>query len=259
MSRPAPGAPGEAGAQISFDDNTLLPLLFGDHDRHLVRIEHALGVVLRSRGNEVAISGPPSSVVATEEVLRTLYDKLKQGLPMGGGEVEGAIRMAMGPGSGGAVGTVGGRAEPEPALTLRTRKRPVSPRSPRQADYVRAMQNNDLVLGLGPAGTGKTYLAVAMAVSLYLAGRVERIVLSRPAGGSWRASRLPARRPEGQGRPVPPPALRRALRHAAGGPGGAAHGFGGDRDRPARLHARAHALPVLHHPGRGAEHDRRCR
>ena len=178
MSRPASGAPGEAGAQISFDDNTLLPLLFGDHDRHLVRIEHALGVVLRSRGNEVAISGPPSSVAATEEVLRTLYDKLKQGLPMGGGEVEGAIRMAMGPG---AVGTVGGRSEPEPALTLRTRKRPVSPRSPRQADYVRAMQDNDLVFGLGPAGTGKTYLAVAMAVSLYLTGRVERIVLSRPA------------------------------------------------------------------------------
>ena len=97
MSRPATGAPGEAGAQIRFDDNTLLPLLFGDHDRHLVRIEHALGVDLRSRGNEVAISGPPSSVAATEEVLRTLYDKLKQGLPMGGGEVEGAIRMAKGP------------------------------------------------------------------------------------------------------------------------------------------------------------------
>ena len=179
MSRTASGAPGEAGAHIRFDDNSLLPLLFGDHDRHLVRIEHALGVVLRSRGNEVAISGPPSSVAATEAVLRTLYDKLKQGLPMGGGEVEGAIRMAMGPGGGDAVDPAAAKAEPE--LVLRTRKRPVSPRSPRQADYVRAMQSSDLVFGLGPAGTGKTYLAVAMAVSLYLAGRVERIVLSRPA------------------------------------------------------------------------------
>ena len=179
MSRTASGAPGEAGAHIRFDDNSLLPLLFGDHDRHLVRIEHALGVVLRSRGNEVAISGPPSSVAATEAVLRTLYDKLKQGLPMGGGEVEGAIRMAMGPGDG--AGKAPARAEPEPGLVLRTRKRPVSPRSPRQADYVRAMMENELVFGLGPAGTGKTYLAVAMAVSLYLAGRVERIVLSRPA------------------------------------------------------------------------------
>ena len=169
---------------MRFDDNTLLPLLFGDHDRHLVRIEHALGVVLRSRGNEVAISGPASSVAATEAVLRTLYDKLKRGQPMGGGEVEGAIRMATGPGAGGPEGaadTAGPRAEPEPALVLPTRKRPVSPRSPRQADYVRAMLDNDLVFGLGPAGTGKTYLAVAMAVSLYLAGRVERIVLSRPA------------------------------------------------------------------------------
>ena len=179
MSRTASGAPGEAGAHIRFDDNSLLPLLFGDHDRHLVRIEHALGVVLRSRGNEVAISGPPSAVAATEAVLRTLYDKLKQGLPMGGGEVEGAIRMAMGPGGGGAVGSDPARAESE--LVLRTRKRPVSPRSPRQAEYVRAMMDNELVFGLGPAGTGKTYLAVAMAVSLYLAGRVERIVLSRPA------------------------------------------------------------------------------
>ena len=183
MSRPQAGSPAEAGAQIRFDDNTLLPLLFGDHDRHLVRIEHALGVVLRSRGNEVAISGPPSSVAATETVLRTLYDKLKRGLPMGGGEVDGAIRMATGPGAGGAedAAASGARAEPEAELVLRTRKRPVSPRSPRQADYVRAMLHNDLVFGLGPAGTGKTYLAVAVAVSLYLAGRVERIILSRPA------------------------------------------------------------------------------
>ena len=184
MSRPQSGAQAEAGAQIRFDDNTLLPLLFGDHDRHLVRIEHALGVVLRSRGNEIAINGPPSSVAATEAVLRTLYNKLKQGLPMGGGEVEGAIRMATGRGAGGgaaAAGSAASRAEPESQLVLRTRKRPVSPRSPRQADYVRAMLDNDLVFGLGPAGTGKTYLAVAMAVSLYLAGRVERIVLSRPA------------------------------------------------------------------------------
>ena len=182
MSRPVHRVPAEAGAQMRFDDNTLLPLLFGDHDRHLVRIEHALGVVLRSRGNEVAISGPPSSVAATEAVLRTLYDKLKQGLPMGGGEVEGAIRMATGRGADGTSGTAGAAdLAGESQLVLRTRKRPVSPRSPRQADYVRAMLANDLVFGLGPAGTGKTYLAVAMAVSLYLAGRVDRIVLSRPA------------------------------------------------------------------------------
>ena len=256
MSRPASGAPGEAGAQMRFDDNTLLPLLFGDHDRHLVRIEHALGVVLRSRGNEVAISGPPSSVAATEDVLRTLYDKLKQGLPMGGGEVEGAIRMAMGPGSGGgAAGTAGPRAEPEPVLTLRTRKRPVSPRSPRQADYVRAMQDNDLVFGLGPAGTGKTYLAVAMAVSLYLAGRVERIVLSRPAveagerlgflPGDLKDKVDPYLRPlyDALYDMLPADLVSRRMDSAE------------IEIAPARLHARAHALPVVHHPGRGAEHD----
>lgn len=176
MRRSAQVAPDDAGARLRFDDNTLLPLLFGDHDRHLARLEHALGVVVRPRGNEVAISGPAPSVAATEAVLRHLYDKLKRGLPMSGGEVEGAIRMATSRSSGRADRTTG-----EPELVIRTRKRPVSPRSPRQADYVRAMLANDLVFGLGPAGTGKTYLAVAMAVSLYLAGRVERIVLSRPA------------------------------------------------------------------------------
>ena len=176
MRRSAQVASDDAGARLRFDDNTLLPLLFGDHDRHLARLEHALGVVVRPRGNEVAISGPAPSVAATEAVLRHLYDKLKRGLPMSGGEVEGAIRMATSRPSGRAD-----RAAGAPELVIRTRKRPVSPRSPRQADYVRAMLANDLVFGLGPAGTGKTYLAVAMAVSLYLAGRVERIVLSRPA------------------------------------------------------------------------------
>ena len=186
MSRPAPAE--AAGARLRFDDNTLLPLLFGDHDRHLARLEHALGVVVRPRGNEVAITGPAPSVAATEAVLRHLYAKLERGLPMSGGEVEGAIRMATSRPPGGAARDADGGVDQgadgtagEPELVIRTRKRPVSPRSPRQADYVRAMLANDLVFGLGPAGTGKTYLAVAMAVSLYLAGRVERIVLSRPA------------------------------------------------------------------------------
>ena len=224
-----------------------------------MRIEHALGVVLRSRGNEVAISGPPSSVAATEAVLRTLYDKLKQGLPMGGGEVEGAIRMAMGPGAGGKAGADGARAEPEPGLVLRTRKRPVSPRSPRQADYVRAMMDNDLVFGLGPAGTGKTYLAVAMAVSLYLAGRVERIVLSRPAvEAGERLGFLPGDLKD-KIDPYLPPALRRAARHAACRLGGAAHGLGGDRNRAARLYAGADALPSLRHPRTRRRTRRRCR
>ncbi len=165
-------ASGEAATQLRFDDNTLLPLLFGDHHRHIARIEHAFGVVVNSRGNEVEISGPAPSVAATEAVLRSLYDKLKRGFPVSGGEVDGAIRMAAMPAEG---------VDAEPELTIRTRKRPVVPRSPRQAEYVRAMLANDLVFGLGPAGTGKTYLAVAVAVSLYLAGGVERIVLSRPA------------------------------------------------------------------------------
>jgi phosphate starvation-inducible PhoH-like protein len=176
LTGPAPVAANEVGAQLRFDDNTLLPLLFGDHDRHLVRIERALGVVVSSRGNEVAINGPASSVAAAETVLRDLYDKLTRGLPVSVGEVDGAIRMATRPEDAAGSGVNG-----EQELVIRTRKRLVSPRSRRQADYVRAMLSNELVFGIGPAGTGKTYLAVAMAVSLYLAGRVERIILSRPA------------------------------------------------------------------------------
>ncbi len=154
----------------------MLPLLYGEHDRHLARIEQAFGVVVSSRGNEIAITGPAQSVSETERVLTRLYDKLTKGQDVGAGDVDAAVRMTKRP-QGSALPAGADESE----LVIRTRKRPVSARSPRQTDYIRAMLSNDLVFGLGPAGTGKTYLAVALAVSMYLDGRVERIVLSRPA------------------------------------------------------------------------------
>lgn len=157
---------------LRFDDNALLPLLFGDHDKHLAQIEEALGVMLSSRGNEVAVSGEASAVETAAGVLTALYEKLKRGAVIGRGEIDAQIRMTESNGSG---------SDPSDEIVIRTRRQPIMPRSPRQADYIRAMRHHDLVFALGPAGTGKTYLAAALAVSMYISGQVERIILSRPA------------------------------------------------------------------------------
>jgi phosphate starvation-inducible protein PhoH and related proteins len=158
---------------LQFSDNTLLPLLLGDHDRHMVRIEQALGVRLSCRGNRVAITGEPSRVDAAQATLEGLWRRLERGESIGRQDVEAAIRLA--------------EADTDPRLPLsdvpaiRTRRGAVGPRSPGQAAYIEALATHEMVFGVGPAGTGKTYLAVAQAVAMLQAGRVDRIVLSRPA------------------------------------------------------------------------------
>ncbi len=158
---------------MQFSDNTLLPLLLGDHDRHLVRLEQGLGVRLSCRGNRVAINGEPERVEAAQGALRGLWARLERGQPVGRAEVEAAIRLA--------------EADRDPRLPLsdlpaiRTRRGAVGPRSNGQATYMEALAAHDMVFGVGPAGTGKTYLAVAQGVAMLQAGKVDRIVLSRPA------------------------------------------------------------------------------
>lgn len=156
---------------IDFDDNRLLPELFGEHDKNLVRIETQLGISLINRGNQVALNGPKDTVELAVTGLNRLYSRLKAGEGIEDADVDAAIRMA------GQPTDLFGRQDP----IIRTRRKQIAPRTPLQADYINAIANNDLVFGLGPAGTGKTYLAVCMAVSMYLAGTVERIILSRPA------------------------------------------------------------------------------
>ena len=169
-TRPASG--GKA-VTLQFSDNTLLPLLLGDHDRHLVRIEQALGVRLSCRGNRIAIAGDSTRVDAAQSMLESLWQRLERGESVGRPEVEAAIRMAD--------------ADTDPRLPLsdlpaiRTRRGAVAARSAGQAVYMEALSNHDLVFGVGPAGTGKTYLAVAQGVAMLQAGKVDRIVLSRPA------------------------------------------------------------------------------
>ena len=177
-----PTRPGGAAANVeplymTFDDNAMLPALFGRHDEYLAQIEQALGVSLVSRGNQLAISGPPWSAQAAKLVLSGLLRRLEQGLEVDSAEVSAAVRMVVQ--SGGADGEAGGDGSED--LFIATQKRRIGPRSLTQAAYLRALQDFDLVFALGPAGTGKTYLAVAQAVAMLVEGRVERIVLSRPA------------------------------------------------------------------------------
>lgn len=157
---------------LEFDDNSLLPLLFGSHNAHLAQIEQRLDVRLNSRGNEVVISGAKEQAETAATVLGDLYQLLKDGRSVDPAEIDGAIRMI----SGGARDDLNADD-----VAVHTRKKHIQPRTPLQASYLRAIDKDTLVFGLGPAGTGKTYLAVAKAVESLINGQVDRIILSRPA------------------------------------------------------------------------------
>lgn len=166
---------------LRFEDNRLLPLLYGRHDEHLARVERQLGVSLISRGNALTIAGPPDAAESARSALNALYERLRNGMEVGTGEVDAAIRMATSAEDPEARGqALASIVRPE--VQVRTRRRgAISPRSPMQATYLQALAESEMVFGLGPAGTGKTYLAVAQAVAMLTSGQVDRIVLSRPA------------------------------------------------------------------------------
>ncbi len=155
---------------LAFDDNRLLSLVFGEHDEHIALVEHRLAVVITPRGNRVSIRGVGPARDSAKNVLTQLYLRAKRGLEINRGEVEGAIRMNQ------------ASADKEVKEgTVRTRRKLVMPRTPMQKEYVDAIRKNELVFGIGPAGTGKTYIAVACAAEALMNGDVDRIVLSRPA------------------------------------------------------------------------------
>ena len=161
-----------ATVSMVFSDNSLLPMLYGEDDQHLTQIEKRFRISAASRGNRLSLSGDKSSVEAGKAVLESLYSQLKKGRDIGPGQVDAAMRMA-------AMDAIDdGNAD---ALAIKTLKKSVRPYSPMQAKYIQALMENDLVFALGPAGTGKTYIAVAMAVAMFMNRKVERIILSRPA------------------------------------------------------------------------------
>jgi phosphate starvation-inducible protein PhoH and related proteins len=155
---------------LAFDDNRLLSLVFGEHDEHIALVEHRLAVVITPRGNRVSIRGVGPARDNAKNVLTQLYLRAKRGLEINRGEVEGTIRMNL---------TVPEKEVKEG--TVRTRRKMVMPRTPKQKEYVEAIRKNELVFGIGPAGTGKTYIAVACAAEALMNGEVDRIILSRPA------------------------------------------------------------------------------
>jgi len=157
--------------QMEFDDNSLLPELFGERDRNLERIEEKLGVAMVSRGNRLMISGADSNAEVARNALDDLYRGLQRGHGVDTAALDAALRHAA----------ASGKTRWEHGDDIHTKKRRISPRSPNQAEYIRALRSHDLVFGLGPAGTGKTYLAVATAVDMLMGAQIERIILSRPA------------------------------------------------------------------------------
>jgi phosphate starvation-inducible protein PhoH and related proteins len=160
---------------VYFDDIRLVRDLLGDYDANLAVLEDRLGISATVNGNAVALRGPEEACAAAKSVLEQLYSRLAQGEMIGVGEVVGAIRHASVP------DTDDDGASVPPAQQIRTRKRLITARTPAQSAYLDCLKRNDLVFATGPAGTGKTYLAVAFAAACLEAGRCDRLILSRPA------------------------------------------------------------------------------
>ncbi len=163
---------------LEFPDNRLLIDLCGEFDRNLAQVEHQMGVHILRRGNRLAVIGDKGAREQAAAVLRSLYARLESGRGMSAGDIDGAMRMGRP-----AVQTPDGEQIElfNPGMELRTRKKPIEPRTEAQKAYVANLFQNELGFGIGPAGTGKTYLAVAVGVTMFISGAVERIVLSRPA------------------------------------------------------------------------------
>lgn len=173
---------------ISFDDNRLAAELFGEYDANLAMIEDRLEIQAVAHGNVVTLQGDDDSCAMAKDVLMALYTRLEAGETLSPGDIDGAIRHSR---AGFGVLMEQGSQEPTPDIAglplsgavaqIRTRKRLISARTPMQSIYMNALENEELVFATGPAGTGKTYLAVAYAAAELERGSVDRLILSRPA------------------------------------------------------------------------------
>lgn len=166
--------------EMAFEDNRLASQLYGEFDQNLALIEQKLGVRANTRGNHVMLSGSAVSVDQARRTLESLYAQLEDGQDISIGDVDGVIRMIITEDSQLTLPTFEKKGRVRMAQ-IATRKSTIVARSPAQDGYIRAMDRTELVFGVGPAGTGKTYLAVAYAATLLERGDISRIILSRPA------------------------------------------------------------------------------
>ena len=161
--------------KLSFPNNELARQLFGEHNSHLQRIADALSVRINTRGESVFVSGDPIAAALAGNTLQQLYGLLKNGYPIYPNDIDYALRVL----------SADDRAKLADifldTVYITAKKRSITPKSPNQKAYIDAMRRSDIVFGIGPAGTGKTYLAMAMAVAALQKGTVNRIILTRPA------------------------------------------------------------------------------
>ena len=174
----AEAPPPRARVEVEFEQPHLLGPLFGEFDRNLVAIEDRLGVYIAARGAKVQIEGEPEAAARARDVLLGLYNRLDEGQDVDTGMVDAVIAMS---GQPTLEGIVAADVSEPPKVMIRTRKKTIVPRSKMQAVYMEALGRDDMIFALGPAGTGKTYLAVAQAVQQLIGGSVDRLILSRPA------------------------------------------------------------------------------
>jgi len=175
----APQDSGPAELAITFEDNRLTSLVFGQYDQNIAKLERRLGVVATANGNHVILRGSPDACDHARRVLETLYDQVKQGRKVGLGDVDGAVEETA---FQGLLFPKEAELDRQVFDEIRTRKRgSVKARTTAQDVYMRALKSHELVFAEGPAGTGKTWLAVGHAISLLERGVVERLILSRPA------------------------------------------------------------------------------
>jgi phosphate starvation-inducible protein PhoH and related proteins len=180
MSRkPVPAQPGDRSRlEVVFDRPQLLGQVFGHYDQNLVAIENRLGVYIAARGNKLQIEGEAEAAARARDVLTGLYNRIVKGQEIDAGTVEAVIAMSAEPTLDGIIRT--DVSQPPPVM-IRTRKKTIVPRSATQIRYMEALARDEIIFALGPAGTGKTYVAVAQAVQQLIAGSVDRLILSRPA------------------------------------------------------------------------------
>jgi phosphate starvation-inducible PhoH-like protein len=170
-----PQEPTNAGqTALVFPDNRLMIELCGEFDKNLVKIEQQLDVQIIRRGNQLDIFGPNEAASEAHGVLSNLYERLENGKSVEFADIDRALRMN--PENDNQLEMFS-----KSSVEIKTRKKPVEPRTDAQKGYVHSLMENELAFGIGPAGTGKTYLAVAVAVSKFISGDVDRIILSRPA------------------------------------------------------------------------------